>query len=283
VELRPVHPIFGAEISGIDLRAMSSAERDAIARAQAHYAVLVFPGQRLKDDELARYASHFGPLQGLDLGGLGADQHVFSLSNMDADGKLLPRNDRRLRVNDANQLWHADSTYLKVRATLSLLTAHIVPRAGGETEYCDTRVAYEALPAHRQRMLEKFIAVHSLYYSRIQTGFTDFTDEQRRLLPKAVRRPLVETHAGSGRKALMLAAHIESIEGIPVDEGRAFVRELIELATRPEFVYTHAWREGDLVIWDNRCTMHRGLPFDEVNDRRDMHSCRVLDAPAVAH
>jgi alpha-ketoglutarate-dependent 2,4-dichlorophenoxyacetate dioxygenase len=282
MELRPIHPAFGAAVTGIDLRRpLDAPTLQALQAAQDRYGVLVFPRQGLTDEELERYASNFGPLQGLALGGGRNDQHVFSLSNMDAEGNILPPTEPKLRINDANQLWHADNTYLEVRATLSFLMACVVPRAGGETQYCDTRVAYEALPPKRQRELDGLYAWHSLYYSRLQTGFTNFTEEQRRLLPKAVRRPLVEVHAGSGRKALILASHIESIEGMPVEEGRALVKELIEFATRPEWVYTHAWEVGDLVVWDNRCTMHRGLPYDQVNDRRDMHSCRALERAAT--
>jgi alpha-ketoglutarate-dependent 2,4-dichlorophenoxyacetate dioxygenase len=143
-------------------------------------------------------------------------------------------------------------------------------------------VAYEALPPGRQNELEGFTAHHSLYYSRSRTGFSDWTEDMIRLLPKAVPRPLVELHQGSGRKALMLASHIESIKELPEAEGRALVDELIALATQPQLVYRHEWEVGDLVIWDNRCTMHRAVPFNEYAEPRKLWSVRVLDEPAAA-
>jgi alpha-ketoglutarate-dependent 2,4-dichlorophenoxyacetate dioxygenase len=253
----------------------------AIRDAQAAFGVLVIRDQHLDEKQLVSFACNFGPLQNLGLVGK-PDQFAATLTNVDDQGNILPSTDRMRRLNEANKLWHTDATYLQVRATLSMLLSLIVPKSGVATEYCDTRVAYEALPPERQRQLERLTAQHSLYHSRSRTGFNDWTEEMLRLLPKAVTRPLVETHAPSGRKALILASHIERVDGMPLDEGRALVEELIAFATTPERVYRHEWRPHDLVIWDNRCTMHRAMPFNEDTEPRKLWTVRVADAAEMA-
>lgn len=282
MQLTPLHPIFAAEVTGVDLASQPSDELiEQIRVAQGRFGVLVFRDQHLAEDQLVAFAAKFGPLQNLGLVGK-PSRFAAPLTNVDDDGKILPPTDRLRRLNEANKLWHTDATYMEVRATLSMLLSLIVPQSGATTEYCDTRTAYEDLTPQRRLELDGLIAKHSLYYSRSRTGFNDWSEEMLRLLPKAVARPLVETHAPSGRKALILASHIESIDGRSVDEGRALVDELISLATRPERVYRHVWRLHDLVIWDNRCTMHRAMPCNEDTEARKLWSVRVADTADMA-
>jgi alpha-ketoglutarate-dependent 2,4-dichlorophenoxyacetate dioxygenase len=166
----------------------------------------------------------------------------------------------------ANRLWHTDASFRAVPGALSMLYAHVVPAEGGDTEFADLRAAWDALPEAMQEMIEPLVAEHSIFHSRALIGFTDFTDEERAAMPPVPQR-LVRRHPGSGRKMLYLASHASHIIGWPVPDGMLLLRELIEHATQPEFVYRHAWRQGDLVIWDNRCTMHRGRAYDETQPR----------------
>jgi alpha-ketoglutarate-dependent 2,4-dichlorophenoxyacetate dioxygenase len=184
--------------------------------------------------------------------------------------------DKRLLFNRGNELWHTDSSFKHVPARCSLLSAREVPPRGGETEFADLRAAYDALPENKQRALDGLMVEHSIFRSRSLIGFTEFNEDIRRELPP-VTQLLVRRHAGSGRKTLYLASHASHVIGWPVEEGRALIEELIAFATRPDFVFQHRWRVGDLVIWDDRCTMHRGRPYDDTKFRRDMHRTTVSD------
>ena len=180
-----------------------------------------------------------------------------------------------------NQLWHTDSSFKKTPAKYSLLHAHTVTPEGGETQFVDTRAAYDALPEKMKARIDSLQAEHSIFVSRAKLGFTEFSEEERLANPP-VHRSLVRVHPGSGRKALYLASHASHIVGLPVPDGRMLIHELMEHATQPQFVHTHKWMPGDLVIWDNRCTLHRGRPYDEVKHRRDMRRATVSDLdPAV--
>ncbi len=180
-----------------------------------------------------------------------------------------------------NRLWHTDSSFQDPIARYSMLSAKEVPNAGGETEYADMRAAYDALPERVKTEIAELRAFHSIIYSRSTIGFTEFSDAERAKFPGA-EHPLVRTHPGSGRTSVYVASHASHVAGWPVPEGRILLRELMALATLPQFVYRHAWRVGDFVIWDNRCTMHRGLPFDETTQRRDLRRVTTLDVePAL--
>lgn len=175
-----------------------------------------------------------------------------------------------------NQLWHTDASFKKIPAKYSLLHAHAVTPEGGETEVADMRAAYDALPARMKERIEGLIVEHSIFTSREKLGFTEFSAEERATLPP-VRYPLVRVHPGSGRKALYLASHASHVVGWSVPDGKMLLTELMEHATQREFVYRHTWRVGDLLIWDNRCTMHRGRPYDEARHRRDMRRATIDD------
>jgi len=280
-DVKPLHPEFVGEVSGIDLR--EPVDDDLCRRIVAaldRYAVLVFHDQALDDERQIAFGRLFGPLettrQALRPGHkLRIDPHLSDVSNLDEKGRVMSGTDYRRMSGLANRLWHTDSTFKRVPARYSMLSARAVPTEGGETQFADLRAAWDALPKAMQARIEGLVAEHSIFHSRATIGFTDFSDEERAGLPP-VPQVLVRTHPGSGRKTLYLASHAGRIFGMPVPEGRMLLLDLIEHATRPEFVHTHRWRVGDLVIWDNRCTMHRACDYD-MTQVRDMRRTTVSD------
>jgi alpha-ketoglutarate-dependent 2,4-dichlorophenoxyacetate dioxygenase len=274
LRLRQLHSIFAAEATGVDLSTpLPEATVAEIGAAIDRYTVLVFPNQRLDDESQIAFARRFGPIEPPQAySGARRLKHAefADVSNLDADNRPRPAGDRRRMNALGNRLWHTDASFRHVPGALSMLYAHRIPapspKGDGDTEFADMRAAYEALPAATKAMIDPLIAEHSIFHSRAQIGFTEFTNEERAAMPPAKQR-LVRRHPGSGRKTLYLASHASHIVGWPVPDGMLLIRELIEHATQPEFVYRHRWRVGDLVVWDNRCTMHRGRPFDETQPR----------------
>lgn len=199
------------------------------------------------------------------------------ISNLDENNNIRSTSDRWRMMMLANQLWHTDSSFKRVPGKVSFLSAHEVPPSGGETEFADLRAAFDALELATKERIEGLVAEHSIFYSRSLIGYTEFSDEERAALPP-VPQTIVRIHPGSGRKTLYLASHASHIIGWPVALGRALLDELITFATQPRFVYQHRWRAGDLVVWDNRCTLHRGRPYDDANFRRDMRRTTVEDS-----
>jgi alpha-ketoglutarate-dependent 2,4-dichlorophenoxyacetate dioxygenase len=244
----------------------------------------VFRDQDLTDEQQIAFSTHLGPLEttirklrpGHELR---LNQHVSDISNLDHHGNVLEYDDRRRMYSLGDRLWHTDSSFKALPAKYSLLSARAVPSSGGQTQFADLRAAYDALPDAMKAQLEGLVAEHSIIYSRSTIGFTDFADEERAALPP-VPQKLVRTHPGSQRKTLYLASHAMAIRGMPVPEARLLLRDLLEHATQPEFVYTHTWRLGDLVMWDDRCTMHRARDFDPAQ-RRDMHRTTVSDVAST--
>ena len=180
----------------------------------------------------------------------------------------------------ANQLWHTDSSFKRIPAKYSLLSARVVPASGGETEFADLRAACDALPEAMKMRMESLVAEHCLFYSRAIIGFADFTEQERAIAP-AMPQVLVRYLPGSRRKSLYLASHASRIVGMPIPEGRLLLRDLTDHSTRREFVYRHCWKCGDLVMWDNRCTMHRGRPYDDLGERREMRRTTVQDVAST--
>ena len=280
IEVRQVHPQFVARVTGVALSGALSAEtvvalNDAINR----YAVLIFPGQTLDDDHLLGLGRLFGDVEPprnhrVELRLKHAE--LADISNLDAKNKLRSRDDHRRLDSLGNRLWHSDASFREVPGALSMLFAHVVPPSGGETEFADLRAAYDALPAEMQARIDGLVAEHSIFYSRGQLGHTDYTEAERAALP-SVSHPLVRVHPGSKRKTLYMGAHASHIVGWPMPEGRLLLRDLMEHATQREFVYRHDWRVGDLVIWDNRCTLHRGRPYDDANHPRDLRRVTTKD------
>jgi len=247
----------------------------------------VFRNQPVTDEQQIAFSRLFGPME-TAVGSILKDrksrlgQMLADVSNIDANDKIRSSSDSwRLRMHLANQLWHTDSSFKRVPGKISFLSAHELPPAGGETEFADLRAAYDALDAATQGQIEGLVAEHSVFHSRTLLGYTDFTEEERVAFPP-VPQSLVRVHPGSGRKTLYLASHASHIIGWPVDQGRALLKQLTESSTQPRFVYQHHWRPNDLVVWDNRCTVHRARPYDDLSHRRDMRRTTVEDvAPTL--
>jgi alpha-ketoglutarate-dependent 2,4-dichlorophenoxyacetate dioxygenase len=282
--IRALHPLFGAELVGLDLERVDDTTFGEIVAAFDEHSVLLFRGQTLTDDEQIAFSARFGPLEATIRSiASRADTpiHISNLSNVDGENRLIPSGDKRNLFNAGNQMWHSDSSFKKVPAHASLLSAREVPPEGGETQFASMRVAYGRLPADLQTFLEDKIAVHSFVYSRglVDTGLMP-PDHAAQVPP--VRQALVRVNPANGRKAFYVGSHACEIAGMPTAEARALLRELREAATRPELVYTHRWQVGDLVMWDNRCTLHRGRPWDESRYRRVMHRTTVAGVGPTA-
>ena len=290
LKLKPLQPLFAAEASGVDLgNPLDPAAVRAIEQAMDRYAVLVFRGQPLSEDEQIAFARRFGPLNGGLRKATGAAtrfkyDELIDISNVARDGEVVARDDPKLVGTIANQLWHSDSSFQNAPIAYSMLSAVVVPAEGGETEFADLRAAYDALPRKTKREIAGLIARHSAFHSRVLLGDDRYTREQLKVFPP-VDWPLVRVHPGSRRKVLFVGAHCTEILGMTVPEGRMFLADLLEHATRREFVHRHEWRSGDLVMWDNRCTLHRGRRYD-LSQRRDLRRTtteeRTQRSPAVA-
>ncbi len=278
----PVTPSFAAEIGDVDLsKPIEPADFAAIDEAFAKYAVLIFTDQRLSQDQHLDFAKHFGPLETTIAlyrkdRPLRVRQEFADVSNLDPDNKVWGKDSRHRMFQMGNRIWHTDSSFKRLPARASLLYARSIPAVGGHTEFADERAAYDALPEAKKRQLASLVAEHSIFNSRAKLGFTDFSDEERQGLPP-VPQVVVRTIPQSGRKSLYLASHAGRILGMPEAEGRALIDQLVAHATQRQFVYTHRWRVHDLVIWDDRCTMHRGTEFDDLRWKRDMQRATVCD------
>jgi alpha-ketoglutarate-dependent 2,4-dichlorophenoxyacetate dioxygenase len=280
---QPIGPSFVAEVSGVDFsRPVDPATLAEIIAAMDRYGVCVFRGTTLKDESHIAFSRQLGQLEHAPrLFGKNITRfqypELFDAGNLDASGHILV-DERRRAYNKGNALWHTDSSFNPHRSSYSLLLAHEVPPVGGDTQFADMRAAYDALPASLKEKIENLWAEHWLWHSRMLAGYPEPTEAERAAKPPA-RHKLVQVHAGSGRKTLYIASHASHIVDWPVEEGRQLLRELIELATRPQFVHPVAWKQaGDMVIWDNRCTMHRATPFEDTVYRRDMRRTTVFDS-----
>jgi alpha-ketoglutarate-dependent 2,4-dichlorophenoxyacetate dioxygenase len=288
VKTRQVGPCFAAEVEGVDIsQPLSREDVAAIHAGMDQYAVLVFHDQQIDDAQQLAFTRSLGEIEHAIGTSLRApDEYRLpttfaDVSNLDKDNKIFARDDRRRLFGLGNRLWHSDSSFKSTPAKYSLLHALSVPSKGGNTEFAYMVAAYDALDADTKAEVEDLVCEHSQIFSRQQLGFTDFTDEERaRFAP--VRQRLVRTHPVTGRKSLYLSSHAGGILGWPVPEARAFLRDLVEHGTQRQFVYAHRWRVGDLVMWDNRQTMHRARPFP-ANEPRDMRRTTLMgDGPTVA-
>ena len=284
LSVRQLHPLFVGEVSGVDIgRPLDKAAVAALWQVIDRYAVLVFRGQDFDDERQMDFARQFGELEIPRSGRADVKRRLrpemADISNLDEQGRVRGRDDARRFDQLGNRLWHTDGSFRRIPAALSMLYAHRVPRPGplgkGETEFADLRAAYDALPAATKTEIEDLVALHDIAWSRAQLGFTELLFGEKDVLPPVPQR-LVRLHPGSKRKTLYLAAHASAIVDWPLPDGRLLLRELIEHATRHDFVCRHEWREGDLVIWDNRCTMHRGRAFDE-REVRDLRRATTRD------
>ena len=279
-----VHPCLGAEVAGVDL-AHPLAD-DAFARIAAafdEHSVLVFRGQHLTDEQQMAFSVRFGPLETTvrTMGNedrLGA--HIVDLSNTDEHGRPMPWTDRRMLYHSGNQLWHSDSSFKPVPAHSSALSARVIPPEGGETEFASMRVAYEALPDDLRRQVDGKVVVHSFGFSRSLIDPGIGTEVGREYPP--VRHALVRANPANGRKAVYVGSHAWFVEGMSIDDSRILIARLLETTTRPDRVYRHTWRVGDLVMWDNRCILHRGRPWDSARHPRVMHRTTVAGTGPTA-
>ena len=289
VAINPLHPVFAGEAEGVDCRC--PLEPDAVAAIEAgmdQYAVLVFRDQKLTDAEQIAFTRHFGELEQNARAGhvRKPEDHrlgpgIADFSNLDKSGAIMSPEDRVWFFKLADRLWHSDSSFRPIPAKYSMLSGRVLPSWGANTEFADMRAAYDALDDRTKAEVEDLICEHSLIYSREAIGFTELTEEEIEAF-RPVCQPLVRTHPSSGRKSLFLAAHAGAIIGWTKPEGRMFLRDLMEHATQPEFVYSHVWRPNDLVVWDNRTTMHRARRFDH-NEVRDVRRTTLAgDAVTIA-
>jgi len=276
-----VHPLFVGEVTGVDLRQpLDPAVVTEIDAAMDRYAVLVLRDQSLDQEQQMVFARSFGPLD-LGLRKVKKQPHRFrydeliDISNVDEKGRIADRNSGKIVSNIANQLWHSDSSFQRPAAKYSMLSAVVLPTRGGETEFADLRAAYDALSDELKAELEALEAEHYALHSRFLLGDSDYTEEQRNAIPP-VHWPIVRMHPGSKRKLLFVGVHARRIVGWPVAEGRMLLMDLLEHATQRDFVYSHRWRVGDLVMWDNRSTLHRGRRYN-LSERRELRRATTED------
>jgi alpha-ketoglutarate-dependent 2,4-dichlorophenoxyacetate dioxygenase len=278
----PVTPSFAAEIGDIDLsQPVTPCDLETINKAFAEYAVLIFSDQRLSPGQHLEFAKHFGPLE-TTIGVYRKDAplrlptELADVSNLNHENEVWGKESRVRLFQLGNRLWHTDSSFKWVPARASLLYARTIAPVGGHTEFADERAAYDALPEEMKTRIATLVAEHSIFNSRARLGFTNFNEEERREMP-SVPQVLVRTIPQSGRKSLYLASHAGRIFGMSEAEGRALIDHLVAHATQRQFVYTHRWRVNDLVMWDNRCTLHRGTEFDDLRWKRDVQRATVCD------
>jgi alpha-ketoglutarate-dependent 2,4-dichlorophenoxyacetate dioxygenase len=282
ITICPVTPTFAAEIGDVDLsKPLDPSDVGEVKDAFAKYAVLIFPDQHLSQDQHLDFAKYFGPLETTIAlfrkdTKLRVRQEFADVSNLDPENQVWGKDSRQRMFQLGNRLWHTDSSFKRLPARASLLYARTIPTVGGHTEFADERAAYDALPQATKSRIDSLVAEHSIFTSRARLGFSNFSDEERQGLPP-VPQVLVRTIPESGRKSLYLASHAGRIFGMPEPKGRALIEELVALATQRQFVYTHRWRVHDLVIWDDRCTMHRGTDFDDLRWKREMQRATVSD------
>jgi alpha-ketoglutarate-dependent 2,4-dichlorophenoxyacetate dioxygenase len=284
--VRPLHSVFGAEMLGADLKSEPAPELVAgVNDAMARYAVLVLRDQFISDDEQIRFSRKFGPLElpphmGL-YGGTTARRRIrpemYDVSNLDEHGDFLPQESLRHASNRANEEFHTDSSFNALPTKWSILSARIVPPERGDTEFVDTRAVHDALPAALREKARDAVAEHYFWKTRGRAGYSTITEDMRRAMPP-VPQKIVRTVPESGRTALLIGNHATHVIGWPLEAGEQFLAELNAFATQPRFIYTHQWRPGDLVIWDNRCTLHRATGYDVFKHKRDLRRTTINES-----
>ena len=285
---KKLHPAFGAEIFDLDLRQpLGDDLKNAIEQAAIEHGLLLFRNQPLSEGEQVAFSRSFGDL---DIGFKKASksptrfqyEELLDMSNVSPDNQIVPRDHQKIVGNIANQLWHSDSSFQKPASSFSFLLGIVIPPSGGDTEFVDTRVAYEALSDREQADLEGLEARHHPLYSRLQLGDDRYSEEQQNAI-KPVVWPIVRAQPETGRRCLFIGAHAHEVLGMTVPEGRMLLQDLLEHTTHPDRVYRHQWQVGDLIIWDNRTTLHRGRRFN-FDERRELRRTTVLDpASQTAH
>lgn len=283
LETRNLHPLYGVEILGVDVaKPIDDRVFAEIRAALDEHSLLLFRGLDMTDARQIAFSERFGPLLRATSNNPTGGTPFSRQSNLDVKtGDFIPADDRRMRYQKANEQFHSDGSYRVVPALCSLLSGRVVPPEAGATEFTTMRGAWEALSPERQKSLEGLIAEHSLSHSRSQVDPTVMSEEQKKEMPP-VRQALVRTNPVNGRKSLFVGAHASHIVGWPVEEGRKLLAELMALCAEPRFVYSHQWREGDLVVYDNRCLLHRATPYDITRHKRILQRTTVSDSGPTA-
>lgn len=282
IDVEPLHPLFAAEVRGLDLgRPLEAATLRQIKDAFARYSVLVFRDQDVTDEQQIAFSECFGSLERTKVGTPGAGSPLIILTNIGADGSITSPTDKQVLNNKANQHWHADSSFKPIPAKASLLSARIIPSKGGNTEYLSMRAAYAALPPNKQAEIKGLVAIHDYSHGRSKIDPNLVTDEERRAVPP-VRQAVVLDHGAFG-SSLYLGAHCASIEGWPEARGQALIDELMAHATEARFLYSHPWQQRDMILWDNRAVLHRATPFATTAEKRLMVRTTIAgDGPTIA-
>jgi len=278
---------FTAEVSKINIsKELSDDEIDELRTAIDKYGVLVFRNQPLSDEQQVRFSEYFGDIEIADLKNnitktseRRLSQMFSDISNLDKDQNILEKDGRQRLFNLGNRIWHSDSSFRPVPARYSLLSARAVPVAGGDTQYADMHAAYDSLDAKTLTEISDLQCEHSLLYSRARLGMAEFTEQEKADF-NPVTQPLVRTHPSTKRKSLFLSSHIGSVVGLTKPDGRLLIEELTEFATQEKFVYTHRWKKDDLVMWDNRRTMHRARKYEDTVEKRDLRRTTIAGEPA---
>jgi alpha-ketoglutarate-dependent 2,4-dichlorophenoxyacetate dioxygenase len=280
-----VHPLLAARIHGLDLsNPVPLEDVEAIEQTSGRYPVLIFPKQQITDDQLLAFSANFGPVHTAMSYQTRKHEHrlqpkITDISNVGKDNQTFRRGDNRRMNTFVSKRWHTDASYEPIPARYSFLLAYTVAKQGGETQFADMRAAYDEMPEDLRPIVEDLSCEYNILWARMLSGYTEFPDDERAKLAPS-QHPLVRRHPVSGRKSLYLSGHATHVVGWPVPEGRDLLRELMEYATQPQFVYTHRWTVRDLVMWDNRTLIHRGLRYSPPTDRREMHRATVMDDPA---
>jgi alpha-ketoglutarate-dependent 2,4-dichlorophenoxyacetate dioxygenase len=282
ITVSPMTPSFAAEIGDVDLtKPLDNADFEAIQQAFWTYSVLIFPEQHLTPDQHLAFAAKWGPIEQSRTLDPNATPMRYTgafadISNLNVEGRIWSETSRQRMYKLGNKLWHTDSSFKRLPSLTSLLYSRKIAPIGGHTEFADQRAAYDALPGAMKQKLEGLVAEHWIAHSRRRTGFTEFNEDEMKRLPP-VPQALVRTIPQNGRRSLYVASHAGRIYGMPDEEGRALVDELTAHVTQRQFVYTHRWRANELVMWDNRCTMHRGTDYDDLRWVRDMARVTISD------
>ncbi len=277
IEARLIKQEIGVEITGINLSQPQSDDMlSEIRRLWVDHVVAVFPGQIVNDDQHIAFSQRLGELELINMAALQCEgrPEIYEATNLDKDGNIMTDDHPILTINRGNQKWHSDSSFKAVPATASMLHAYIVPEEGGQTEFANMAAAYEALDAETKELCEGLTAIHDFYWSRRNVEEQAFTKAERDAIPPA-RHPLIRLHPETGRKAIYVGSHTREIEGWNFAESRALIERLIVHGTGPEFTYRHDWEVGDMVLWDNRSALHRGLAFDDQREKRRLHRTTI--------
>ena len=281
IKVELINPVFGARVTGLNpVSTLQDSEFAEVRRLFEQHSVLVLPNQPMDDEQQIAFSERFGALERTISSNPAGGTAFARQSNIDIKtGETIAPDDRRMMYQKANMLWHADSTFKETQSLCSLLSAREVPEEGGATDFASTRSVYEGLTEAEQSELDGLIVEHDIIYSRQIVGF-EFTNKEREEM-QAVRHPLVQVNPATGRKSLLIGAHAKCIVGWPFEKGRALLDKLDERATRPENTFSHHWKSGDLVIWDNRSAIHRATPYDTLKYRRLMQRTTVSYQPAA--